>query len=199
MQRIYWATVSVLAVGASMGQAIAQEDAGADDEEIIVQGQREPGSVIGDIKPEIQYRAADIRALGVSSISELVTELSPETNSGGGAPVILLNGKRISSFSEISDLPSEAVSRVDILPEEVALSYGYAATQKVVNIVLRRRFRAEQGELRAGTTTGGGRENGQAELGIMRIRGDDRLTVNLQYGRADNLLESEREIGRAHV
>ena len=162
-----------------------------DTDEIVVTGQPERGAVIGNVKPEQQLSAADVRALGVTSISEMITELSPQTN---GQPVVLLNGKRISSFSEIQDIPSEAVARVDILPEQVALSYGYAPTQKVVNIVLRQRFRAETADLRAGTTTDGGGENGSVETGLLRIRGDNRFTVNLQYKTAASLLESERGI-----
>ncbi|WP_420144322.1 TonB-dependent receptor [Sphingobium sp.] len=184
--------------GVSPGALMAQEEQkGAppvqmdEGEEIIVTGQPQRGSVIGNVQPEQQLSAGDIRALGVTSISELITELSPQTN---GSPVILLNGKRISSFSEIQDIPSEAVQRVDILPEQVALSYGYAPTQKVVNIVLRQRFRAETAEARAGATTQGGRENGQVEAGILRIRGDNRFTLNLKYSRAAAMLENERGI-----
>src|SRR3546814_959576 len=92
-----------------------------DADEIVVTGQPERGAVVGNVRPEQQLSAADVRALGVTSISEMIAELSPQTN---GTPVILLNGKRISSFSAIQDIPSEAVARVDILPEQVALSYG---------------------------------------------------------------------------
>lgn len=171
-----------------VGGAAPLDEAG---DEIVVTGARERGSVIGDVRPEQQLGGADIRALGVTSIAELITELSPQTN---GQPIVLLNGKRISSFSEIQDIPSEAVARVDILPEQVALSYGYAPTQKVANIVLRERFRAETGELRGGVTTDGGRESGRIDAGMLRIRGDDRLIVNLRYARAADLLESERGI-----
>ncbi|MBA4090372.1 MAG: TonB-dependent receptor [Sphingobium sp.] len=187
-----------LMAGVAPGALMAQEEQKGtppvqmdEGDEIVVTGQPQRGSVIGDVQPEQQLSAADVRALGVTSISELISELSPQTN---GSPVILLNGKRISSFSEIQDIPSEAVARVDILPEQVALSYGYAPTQKVVNIVLRQRFRAETAEGRAGTTTQGGRENGKVEAGLLRIQGDNRFTLNLQYSRAAALLESERGI-----
>ena len=181
-------------MGASPAALIAQTDAAQDEgEEIIVTGQPQRGSVVGNVKPEQQLSAADVRALGVTSISEMVSELSAQTN---GTPVVLLNGKRISSFSEIQDIPSEAVARVDILPEQVALSYGYAPTQKVVNIVLRQRFRAELADLRAGTTTDGGRESGSAEAGVLRIRGDNRFTLNIKYSNAASLLENERNIDR---
>ncbi|WP_336968990.1 TonB-dependent receptor [Sphingobium aromaticiconvertens] len=173
-------------------QSAPPQDMG--EEEIVVTGQAPRGSVIGAIQPEQQFNAGDIRALGVSSVSELIAELAPQTNAAGGAPVVLLNGKRISSFSEISDLPAEAIARTEILSEEVALAYGYAPTQKVVNIVLRQRFRAESADLRGATTTDGGRESGGANLGLLRIRGDSRFTLDLKYNRAASLLESERGI-----
>ena len=99
-------------------------------------------------------RSARHPGLGAGSISELLDALAPQTRSGrgreGGRPVILLNGRRISGFSEIRDIPPEAIERVDILPEEVALKYGYRADQRVVNIVLRRRFRAVTAEANGG-------------------------------------------------
>ena len=128
--------------GEGRSQAVSGE-ASADGEDIIVRGTPLPGAVMGDIKPEQQLSPADVRALGVSSISELLTELGPQTNAAGGAPVVLLNGKRISSFSEIQDLPTEAIMRVDILPEEVALTYGYSPTQKVLNGLS---FKIKEGE-----------------------------------------------------
>ncbi|WP_196221689.1 TonB-dependent receptor [Sphingobium sp. CAP-1] len=180
---------ALMAQEQTRGAGAPQADEGGD--EIIVTGQPQRGSVVGNIQPEQQLSPADVRALGVTSISELVSELSPQTN---GTPVILLNGKRISSFSEIQDLPTEAIARVDILPEQVALSYGYAPTQKVMNIVLRERFRAETGQAKAGTTTQGGRDNGEIEAGLLRIRGDNRFTLNLEYNRAAHLLESQRGV-----
>src|SRR5205814_2539932 len=117
----------------------------SDDNMIEVIGRRLPGEVIGNIPAEVQLNAADIRSYGVSTITELLTELSPQIESGRGrgeAPVVLLNGKRISGMAEIRDIPTEAIRRVDIMPEEVALKYGYRADQKVVNFVLRPRFRA---------------------------------------------------------
>jgi len=175
--------------------APAAADAAEDEsEEIVVTGALPRGSVPGDIRPEQQLSAADVRSYGVSSVSELLGELAPQTNAGGGAPVVLLNGKRISAFSEIEDIPSEAIARVEILPEEVSLKFGYAPNQKVVNIVLRQRFRAVTAEARAGTTTQGGRENGAASANLLRIRGDNRFTLDVQYAAADELRESERDI-----
>lgn len=169
----------------------------ADDElyeEVVVTGRRPFGAVNSDIKPEQQLSQADIRSYGVSSVSELLTELAPQTNAAAGQPVVLLNGKRISGMSEIRDIPPEAIQRVEILPEDVSLAYGYAANQKVVNIVLRRRFRAMTGEVTGGTTTEGGRENGRVSVNSLQIRQQTRFNLNLAYSAADSLKESERDI-----
>lgn len=166
-------------------------------EEIVVSGRREVGAVIGDIVPETQLSAEEIRALGVSSVSELLGALGPQLGSSrgrGGRPVVLLNGVRISGFAEIRDLPTEAILRTDILPEEVALKYGYRADQRVVNIVLRPRFRAFTGEFSARGTSEGGREGADLAGNWLRVRRDDRWQIDLKARRDQRLLESERDV-----
>jgi hypothetical protein len=198
--------LSALAVPAVAQPAPAAPKAPAppsDDDDaqgIVVNGVRAPlpGAVIGDIPPELQYGPADIRAYGVSSVSDLLNELAPEIRSdrgrGGESPVVLLNGRRISSFAEIRDIPTEAILRVDILPEEVALKYGYSADQRVVNIVLRRRFRAITGEGDGLTSTDGGAQSGTGDLDLLRIRGDDRLNFDIKATDTARLKESQRDI-----
>lgn len=165
---------------------------------VTVKSNQKPiGSVIGDIAPEQTFSAADIQSFGVASVTELLAELAPEVRSDrgrGGAPVVLLNGRRISGFNEVQNIPSEAILRVDILPEEVSLKYGYSADQKVVNIVLRRRFRAITGELQGGGATEGGAITGKAEGDLLHLRGDDRLNLDLQYSAKSPLTEADRDV-----
>lgn len=176
-------------------------EAEEEEEDIVVTGRRNVaprGSVIGDIEPEIVLSSRDIRAYGASNLGELLTELGPLTGSiqgrGGGQPVVLLGGRRISSFREIRDLPPEAVVRVDILPEEVALKYGYRADQKVVNFVLRRRFEAVTGEVETRLATDGGRQQHEADVNYLRIAEGSRLSVDAEYERANPLFENERNL-----
>ncbi len=173
----------------------AGDDAGPD---VVVEGNRlPPGSVTGDITPEQVLNPADIRSYGVSSLSDLLTELSPQTRSdrgSGGAPVVLLNGRRISSFAEIRDIPTEAIARIDILPEEVALKYGYTADQRVVNVVLRRRFRAVTLEAADTLATDGGRNTPLGHVDGLKIAGDTRLNFDLNYSASDPLFENERNL-----
>lgn len=177
--------------------------AGDDDEqsvaEVVVTAQRDQvGAVVGDIKPELQLSPADIQSYGVSTVTELLAELAPQTRSdrgrGGEGPVVLLNGRRISAFNEIRDIPTEAILRVDILPEEAALKYGYAANQRVVNIVLRRRFRAITAEAGVGGPTEGGQVSGSGEGDLFRTLNDDRLNLDLKASASSALTEDERNL-----
>jgi len=207
----------MLGVSAALlaGQTLAQDAKppqtrapGMYDEEIevdavtVTASRQPPGSVIGDIPPELQLTPRDIRAYGVSSVSELIAALEPQTSTGrggeaGGRPVILVNGARISSFAEVRDLPTEAIARVDILPEEVALKYGYSANQKVVNLVLRRRFNAITTEAgyRASTDEGGG-DVGELKINQLRIQGNNRFLVDGKLTSQSRLLETERDLAQ---
>lgn len=173
------------------------------EDDIVVTGSRAPrGSVIGDITPEVVLSGRDIRAYGASNIGELLQELAPLTGSiqgrgGGGGPVVLLSGRRISGFREIRDLPPEAIQRVDILPEEVALKYGYRADQKVVNIVLRRRFNAVTAEAETNLATDGGRQVHEVDLNYLRLTSESRFSVDGEYTRSNPLFETERNLVNA--
>lgn len=171
-----------------------------EDGDILVTGSRNlPGSVVGDIQPEQQLGPADIRSYGVSSVAELLTALGPQTRSGrgGGAPVVLVNGRRVAGFSEIRNLPTEAILRVDILPEEVALKYGFAADQRVVNFVLRPRFRAVTLELEGTAATEGGRATPNTEVDLLKITQQGRINLHLEYNESSALTEAERGVRAA--
>src|SRR5438270_2877330 len=170
----------------------------ADEEEIVVTGQRARGSVVGDIPPENTLDARDVRATGATSITDLLDTLAPQIGSvrgrGGEAPVLLLNGVRISSCRQLRDIPTEAIQRVEILPEEVALKYGYRADQKVVNIVLRQRFRSTTAQVAGGIATDGGYATGNADVTRFLVQRNGRTTLNLHASGNNLLTESERNI-----
>lgn len=184
--------------GAPAETADGVEEGEEEGEEIVVTGQRERGAVLGDIPPEIQLDARDVRALGAGSLSEVLDALAPQTQSGrgrgGGRPVLLLNGRRISGFQEIRNIPPEAIQRIDILPEEVALRYGYRADQRVVNFVLRPRFRAITAEAEYGLATDGGRDSYEIDLNLLRIDRAGRWEIDAEYEHEAALFESERDL-----
>ena len=193
------ASTTDVATTPDAGQAApTEEDISEDDSSEIVVTAVRRGSVIGDIPPENQLTQADVRATGATDINELLEALAPQLGSargrGGERPILLLNGKRISSFHEIRDLPTEAILRVDILPEQTALEYGFSADQKVVNIVLRRHFRSTVVTLNDKLATEGGSNTPRARLGLVNITPDGRFNLNFDYQQTSKLLESERDV-----
>jgi len=174
------------------------EDVTRTDDEIVVTANYQRGTVPGDIKPEIQLGEDDIRAFGASNLADLLQELGPQLRSGRGRggepPVVLVGGRRVSGFAEIRNLPPEALERVDILPEEVALKYGYKADQRVINFVLKDLFTATTVELEPGFATDGGRGSFEGKGNFLRLADGGRLSLEGEYTRNGLLLESERRI-----
>ncbi|MGQ0659658.1 TonB-dependent receptor domain-containing protein [Sphingosinicella sp.] len=180
------------------GQNGDATEEGDEEEAIVVMGQPLRGAVPGNIRPIETLNARDVRSYGASSVGELVEAIAPQTRgAGSGPPIVLLNGQRISSFREISGIPPEAIVRVEILPEEVALQFGYRPDQRVVNIVLRQRFRAFIAELGRRMATDGGFSANRAEAGLLRIGQQDRWSIELEASDEGPLLESERGIRQA--
>lgn len=177
----------------------AQEsvEAAASDE-IIVTGQAPPGAVIGDIPAENRLGPGEIASYGVDSIADLLDEIADQTTSISGressGPVVLVNGKRVSGVNEVGDLPVESVLRVDILPEEVAIKYGYDAQAKVVNIILKRRFQSRVANLGGGLSAQGGGGQGNGALTYTRIRDNDRVNLTGKVTTQAAILESDRDI-----
>ena len=174
-------------------------DAGEDGTEIVVTGQRPRGSVVGDIPPENTLSSRDIRATGATSITELLAAIAPQTGSargrgGNGGPVILLNGQRVSGFQEIRDLPPEAIERVEIFPEETALKYGYLADQRVINIVLRQRFRSTSVRAESERATDGGYATGEGDVSRLMVGKTGRTQFNLHSEGNSALGEGDRQI-----
>jgi hypothetical protein len=177
----------------------AQEPDSYSNQSIVVTGDRSRGSVLVDVPPIRRLETEDIRSYGAGTIAGLLEALEPETRGNRGTatqPVVLLNGARISGFAEISGLPTEAVERVEILPEEVALAYGYPATSRVVNVVLKPKFKAATAEIGSYFATAGGRDGQSADLSLVSI-GRRRTTLDLSVRRDSPLLESERDIVQA--
>jgi iron complex outermembrane recepter protein len=179
------------------------QDAGAGENgalttDIVVIAERIKGAVDTDVPPVEELGEADIAAVGASSLTDLVAAVSPQTGSGrgrgGGQPVILLNGQRISGFRELRDLPPEAVKQVQIFPEEVALKYGFRPDQRVINFILKDNFASFSGEVEHAVPQDGGFETNQIESTLTRIGASTRLNINIEYETSSRLTESERDL-----
>lgn len=185
--------------------ATAEPDAGSDapakgegEGGIVVIGQRLRGEVKTDVAPELQLDEKDVASYGASNIGDLLAALAPQTGGGrgrgGGQPVVLLNGRRISGFGELRNIPSEAILRVDVLPEQVALQFGYAADQRVVNFILKPDFSAVTLEAEIGAPFAGGRWHQEYEASVTKLSPNTRLNISGEYSYDGLLTEAERDI-----
>ncbi len=167
--------------------------------DIIVTAPRIKGSVDTALPLELVLDEKAIASYGASSIADLLASLGNQTQStrsrgGGGFPVVLLNGRRISGFQEMRDIPPEAIRRVEVLPEDVALRYGYPPGQRVVNFILKDDFAAISGEIEQGGPTSGGRSETQVQTSYLKISPKGRINLSAQVDRNTALTEAERHI-----
>ena len=97
-----------------------------DDEERSSLPRGASGAVFGDLAPELQLGAADIRSLGVTSVDELLAELRRElVLCCGRAAHRCFEGRRLPSFAELRRRPRRSCAPT-CMPEAVAVAYGYS-------------------------------------------------------------------------
>ena len=178
------------------GPTAADDQASAGDE-IVVTATRLPGQVQTDSPPVLELDEQEIAAYGATSIADLVAQLAPQTGSGrgrGGRPVFLVNGQRVSGFREFSRFPPEAIRKVEVLPEEVALQFGYPPDARVINFILKDNFASKTIEAEFGMPTRGGTSTAEAQASLLTINGPRRISGTVDYKRTSPLTEAERNV-----
>ena len=168
-------------------------------DDIVVTGPRLRGQVDTDEAPIATLDEHDIQALGATSVGELLGRISPQTGSGrgrgnGGMPVVLVNGQRITNFRELRNFPPEAIQRVEILPESVAQKYGFPPDARVVNLILKKKFRSKAIEASYGVPTLGGFDTYALESSLTRVDGPARLSLTASTDHTSPLFEAERGV-----
>ena len=180
----------------------AFETAGAvpqiEDGDIVVFGTRLRGQLNVEVPPLAEFNEADIAAIGARSIAEVVAAIAPATGSaarggrGGGQPVFLINGIRVSSFREFRSYPPEAVAKVEVFPEEVAQRFGFSPDQRVVNIVLKPNFQSLTADVEYEQPQDGGYSRNEQQLTWLRIGEKGRTNLNFSVQDRSLLTEAER-------
>ena len=173
-----------------------EELGGAERGEILVVGSRLAGQVDAPQPPLMTLNEADIATYGAASLTDLLAALAPQTGSGrgrgGGHPVILMNGQRIGSFREMRDFPPEAIRRMEVLPEEVALRYGFPPNQRVVNFILKESFSSRTIDGEYNIPTRGGFATSEGKISLLTIKGPSRFNFNVYVEDTTMLSEGER-------
>ena len=191
-------------------ESVAQQDSTSSEVDevrqlgtVVVTGSRIRGRARGEFAPTFELSEDEISSFAAGDLSELLDSLTPllggASGSGQERPLILLNGKRISGFREISSYPPEALIRVDVLPPETALEYGVQTNQSVINFVLKTSFQKATAELDSRAPTEGGQVQGEGKINWLRTDGDVRFSVDISYSKQTELLESDRDIQASHA
>lgn len=172
---------------------------GAGTGEIVVSAERRRGSLDVEQAPILELNEEDIAAEGVTSIADLIAQITNQTGSsrgrgGGGQPVILVNGIRVGSFRELFQYPPEALERVEVFPEEVAQRFGFAPDRRVINLILKENYRSTEIELEFEGPDRGGSYTREQELGYLTISDGARINANLTFQDTSMLTEAERDI-----
>jgi hypothetical protein len=164
--------------------------------EILVVATRFGGELDLPQEPVATFDEADIQALGATSVADLLSAIAPQTGSGrgrgGGQPVVLVNGQRITNFREMRNYPPEAIKKVEVLPEEAALRLGYPADARVVNMILKDNYANRRVEFDYGFPTRGGFAEWEGEATVLRIAGPNRFSLTATAEDRSPLFEAER-------
>ncbi len=174
------------------------QDSDNQEREILVTAQRIRGSVISEVPPVDILSEDDIASYGADSIQELLGALSPQTGSSrgraSGPPIVLINAQRVSGFRELRNIPPEAIVRVEIFPEEIALQYGFRPDRRVINFILKDDFSSIDINGGAGASISGGYATTDIGSTFTKFSKKSRLNLDVDYETTSTLTEDERRI-----
>lgn len=176
-------------VGRTAGQSLAQNlDDPVQVDDVEVRGRRGAARV----PPETELSGAEIDALGAWDIREVLTRMS-ETLGVGDAPMVIINGKRVANSDVFSGFPPDALVRAEVLPPEAAALYGGAPGQRVVNLVLQRRFSSYDGRMAGSRPTQGGTSSLSGDLRRSAIADVNTHLLGFRVSRDTALRAEERD------
>ena len=196
--RVAGVLAALLAFSAAGGAVEPQEAAPSAPQmpsapEIIVTTPR--GRTSGDIDPLLAISPSELDSYGVDTLSDLVDALKPLTRSSRSdqVAVVLING-HLAGQTEFDNLPREAIERVEVLPESVALQYGFSENQRVLNFILREHYRAAPVRTSESGASEGGDQAHAADASFVRLDDEARITLLASYKDNASLRESDRGI-----
>ena len=161
---------------------------------------------------ELLNLVASNNSAGNVSIANTIGALTFSANTaslrglGGGRTLVLLNGKRLNTFSgeiqgvqgvNLTTIPFSAIERVEVLLDGASAIYGSDAIAGVINFITRKDYTGAEASVYYGTPTRGGPGGDQATFKASLGFGDlDRDRYNVffaaQYDDQENLEQRHR-------
>lgn len=159
-------------------------------DEILVIGQR----VGSGLRADREVDENGIAAFGVDTVGDLLNAIASEADPSGDGPVILINGEPANGIDDVADLPTEAVSRIQILSRSAASTLGQRPTRRVINVVIRPDHRQATLNSRGRVATTGEGRQAEAEINLLKLVKGSRNSFVLRLISTDGLRESDRGI-----
>jgi len=145
-----------------------------------------------EIPPEVEYGADEIDALGARTIGEVIGQLNTY-NGGETAPVVIINGQRVADGGVIRGFPPDALVRLEVLPPAAGPIYGATRPgQRVINVVLQRRFVSHDASLSRSGPIRGGTATVAENLSLARINNNNFSNTGVQASQTTSLRADER-------
>jgi hypothetical protein len=183
---------------ATLSPATADKTDGPQDQspqtadDIIIYASRQ--GVLPGVAPENELNEQDIAAYGADTVGDLLDQVGGAADSSGEGPVILINGRETSGLNTVNDLPTEAIRKIQVLPQRVAGRLGERPTRRVINVVLKDNHRQATGNVEGTLATAGAGRSYKAEINLLRLKNGNRDSLVFRAERADPLFESDRGI-----
>jgi iron complex outermembrane receptor protein len=161
-------------------------------DDIIIYASRQ--GILPGVPPENELNEQDIAAYGANTVGDLLDQVGGAADSSGEGPVILINGRETTGLNTVNDLPTEAIRKIQVLPQRVAGRLGERPTRRVINVVLKNDHRQITGNAEGSFATAGAGRSYKAEINLLRLKNGNRDSLVFRYERADPLFESDRDI-----
>ena len=150
--------------------------------------------ILPGIPPENELNEQDIAAYGADTVGDLLDQVGGAADSSGEGPVILINGRETTGLNTVNDLPTEAIRKIQVLPQRVAGRLGERPTRRVINVVLKDNHRQITGNAEGTFATAGAGRSYKAEINLLRLKDGNRDSLVFRSERVDPLFESDRNI-----
>jgi iron complex outermembrane recepter protein len=184
-----------LQAAAAAAGAGAEADAGPPLEEISVLGSRDPAPAAQPLEVESQLDEGDLAGYGQDTLGGLLSDIAADLGDDEEGPLVLVDGQQVNGIDEVSDLPPESVRSVQVLTRDAAARFGQPPGRRVVNVLLRPRFRQVNVYAGQAVATAGAGTSASASVGYTVTAGADRSTFTLRVRDVDPLFESDRPLG----
>ncbi len=209
----------------SFAQTEAPDEAAEDEEQIVVTGSRIARPELEASTPIQVLTSESIASQGSQNISDILNELpavgigTSRTNTnfsttgngqatvnlrnlGSNRTLVLQNGRRVvsgiggSSAVDLNTIPTELISRVEILTGGASAVYGSEAMSGVVNFILKEDFTGVAARVQAGVSKSGDTPTQllSATLGANFADGAGNITIFGQYDNDGGLRSRDRTI-----